>query len=291
MQDGKLTSFELFVGAGGLALGAQLAGFTSLGAVEWNKWACETIRSNKERGYPLVRDWDVHETDVRSFDWSSVKSPVDVLAGGPPCQPFSIGGNARAHEDSRDMFPAMIEAVRNLTPKAFVVENVKGLLRSQFADYYQYILLRLEFPERVRLSGETWLEHLRRLQRAKSSAPQRAEELTYNVISTLANAADYGVPQRRERVFVVGFRSDLGVKWSFPSPTHSREALLWSQREGGEYWKRHNLESFGVGKAPKRPKDKRLPWRTVRDALQGLPCPEYSQRPQVIRMCRSRLPR
>ncbi len=273
MINDRLTSFELFAGAGGLALGAQLAGFHSLGTVEWNKWACNTIKMNQQRGYPLVEDWSVHEMDVRDFRWDSISEEVDLLAGGPPCQPFSLGGVARAHEDERDMFPAMIAAVRVVKPRAFVVENVKGLLRSQFSDYFQYILLRLEFPERGVRPEETWVDHLRRLQKAKSSSPQPREELTYNVISTLVNAADYGVPQKRERVFIVGFRSDLKIEWSFPEPTHSVEMLKWSQREGGEYWKRHPSAPRSFVRSSAKPNDGRLPWVTVRDALQGLPDP------------------
>lgn len=273
MINDKLTSFELFAGAGGLALGAQLAGFNSLGVVEWDKWACQTIRENKKDNYPLVKNWNVHEMDVREFDWTSIKEEVDLLAGGPPCQPFSLAGNAKAYNDNRDMFPAMISAVSALKPRAFVVENVKGLLRPQFADYFQYILLRLEFPERQIRVGETWDQHLRRLQKAKTAAPQPDSELTYNVVSTLVNAADYGVPQKRERVFIVGFRSDLGIKWSFPKPTHSLQALKWSQRPNGEYWKRHQIDPTVFYKNVTKPRDERLPWRTVRDALYLLPDP------------------
>ncbi len=275
MLDGKPTSFELFAGAGGLALGTELAGFKSLGTVEWDRWACETLLDNQRNGYPLVQRWGIHCMDVRDFDWSSVKKEVDLLAGGPPCQPFSIGGKSRANDDMRDMFPAMISAVHALKPRAFVVENVKGLLRAQFSDYYQYVLLRLEFPERPIHPYETWVDHLHRLQKAKSSSNAPYNELTYNVIPTLANAADYGVPQRRERVFIVGFRSDLGIEWSFPNPTHSLDALRWAQREGGEYWEKHGLKPKDGYPAcrPKRKPDA-LPWVTVRDALQGLPAPE-----------------
>lgn len=274
MIDGKPTSFELFAGAGGLALGTELAGFTSLGTIEWDKWACGTMLENQRSAYPLVQGWNVHCMDVRDFDWASIDEDVDLLAGGPPCQPFSIGGRGRANDDMRDMFPAMISAVHALKPRAFIVENVKGLLRSQFSDYYQYILLRLEFPERPIRARETWVDHLRRLQKAKTSGDASFNELTYNVIPTLVNAADYGVPQRRERVFIVGFRSDLGVEWSFPNPTHSLAALKWSQREGGEYWARHGIEQVGQkSHTTKKPTDGALPWMTVRDALRGLPAP------------------
>lgn len=274
MIDGRPTSFELFAGAGGLALGTELAGFRSLGTIEWDKWACNTMLENQRNAYPLVQGWDIRCMDVRDFDWSFVGEDVDLLAGGPPCQPFSIGGRGRANDDTRDMFPAMIAAVHALKPRAFIVENVKGLLRSQFSDYYQYILLRLEFPERPIRPRETWVDHLRRLQKAKTSGDAPLGELTYNVIPTLVNAADYGVPQRRERVFIVGFRSDLGIEWSFPNPTHSLAALKWSQRDGGEYWARHGIECAKPSSCnAKRPVDGTLPWVTVRDALRGLPAP------------------
>lgn len=275
MIDGKPTSFELFAGAGGLALGVQLAGFTSLGAVEWNKWACDTMRFNRDSGYPLTAHWLVHEMDARNFDWESISEEVDLLAGGPPCQPFSIGGRGRAHSDTRDMFPTMIDAVCALKPRAFVVENVKGLLREQFSDYYQYVLLRLEFPERSIRRDETWVDHLHRLCKEKSLAASSRGELTYRVAATLVNAANYGVPQKRERVFIVGFRSDLSIRWSFPSPTHSLNALKRDQLKSGSYWERHNMKppmSAHAGSAP-IPDDGLKPWRTVRDALTGLPKP------------------
>lgn len=278
-----MNSIELFAGVGGLAMGCELAGFTPLAVIEWNKWACETIRENQERDFPLVRHWPLREGDVRDFDWSSVTEPVDLVAGGPPCQPFSLGGKHRAHGDRRDMFPAAVDFVRRLRPRAFIFENVKGLTRSSFANYFQYILLQLEFPEVMARAGETWAEHLGRLQAEKSSGQRRRSGLIYNVVPTLVNAADYGVPQRRERVFIVGFRADLGVEWSFPRPTHSLDTLLHDQWVSGDYWRRHRLSAPVV---PQKfadrahaleqsllPPDTR-PWRTVRDALMGLPDPE-----------------
>lgn len=282
MIDGRLTSFELFAGAGGLALGAELAGFQSLGIVEWDKWACETVRDNRRNAHPLVSGWAVHEGDVRDFPWSSIEENVDLLAGGPPCQPFSLRGAARAHADNRDMFPAMISAVRALTPRAFIVENVEGLLRKQFSDYFRYILLCLEFPERVAREGETWFDHLSRLAREKEKTNPSASELTYTVTSTLVNAADYGVPQKRERVFIVGFRSDLEVSWSFPSPTHSWDALLYAQRRDGEYWSWHGLPSPSRCPEIEKPNGEMLPWRTVRDALSGLPEAKMSDTGEVF---------
>lgn len=281
-----MKSVELFAGAGGLAMGCELAGFEPLAVVEWDKWACDTIRENQKSGFPLVADWALHEGDVRGFDWASITDQVDLLAGGPPCQPFSMGGKHRAYDDNRDMFPATVDVVRRLKPKAFIVENVKGLTRSTFANYYQYILLQLEFPDVPPRKDEDWYDHLLRLQAERTSGRKKESGLSYNVVPTLVNAADYGIPQKRERVFIVGFRSDLGIEWSFPKATHSLDALLHDQWVTGVYWERHGIP---VNQRPSMPvkfasrvrklRDNllpidTLPWRTVRDALDGLPEPQ-----------------
>lgn len=281
-----MKAVELYAGAGGLAMGISLAGFTPLAVVEWDKWACDTIRENQRRGFPLLADWPLHEGDVRQFDWSSITEDVDLLAGGPPCQPFSMGGKHKAHDDSRDMFPATVDIVRRLRPKAFIVENVKGLTRATFANYYQYILLQLEFPEVPARRNEEWFDHLLRLQAERASGRQRGRKLTYNVNPTLVNAADYGVPQKRERVFIVGYRSDLNVDWNFPRPTHSYERLLYDQWVTGEYWDRHSISRRARPTIPSslEPKVRKLaatlppmntlPWRTVRDAIGDIPNPQ-----------------
>lgn len=278
-----LKAIELFAGAGGLGMGLDLVGFKPLAVVEWDRWACDTIRENKRRRHPLVVDWPLHERDVRTFDLSGLPTDIDLVAGGPPCQPFSIGGKHGAHGDERDMFPATVEVVRKLRPRAFIIENVKGLTRSSFANYFQYILLQFEFPEIVRGENESWAEHLARLQKRKTSGSRSG--LAYNVVTTLVNAANYGVPQRRERVFIVGFRDDQQVRWSFPPPTHSHGALLVSQWVTGEYWDRHcrpiptipsNLVVTidKLRKSNFRPDAWSSPWTTVRDALRDIPDPE-----------------
>ncbi len=281
-----MKSVELFAGAGGLAMGAGLAGFEPEVVVEWDKGACDTIRLNQARGFPLTADWPLHEGDVRSFDWSSVSGTVDLLAGGPPCQPFSMGGKHRAHDDERDMFPATVEVVRQLRPRAFIVENVKGLTRASFASYFQYIQLQFEFPEVKRRRNETWFGHLARLQAEHTSGALHSKGLTYNVVATLVNAANFGVPQKRERVFIVGFRSDLGVDWSFPAESHSHAALLREQWVTGAYWERHSIPKKDRPAPPQDIKsvlqrlsqdalfDNARPWRTIRDALVGLPDPQ-----------------
>ena len=280
-----MNAVELFAGAGGLALGVGLAGFRPLAVVEWDKWACDTVRLNQARGYPLVEDWPLHEGDVRDFDWSCITEPVDLLAGGPPCQPFSMGGKHMAHDDKRDMFPATVEIVRRLRPRAFIVENVKGLTRASFASYFQYIQFQLEFPEVNRRQNETWFDHLMRLHAEHSSGRLHVHGLTYNIIPTLVNAANYGVPQKRERVFLVGFRNDLGVDWSFPEPTHGQVALFQDQWITGSYWDRHEVAKRDRPEPPPASAvhshvmtqqqlfDGVQPWRTIRDALVGLPDP------------------
>lgn len=280
-----MRSVELFAGAGGLAMGCEIAGFEHLAVVEWDKWACDTVRENKRRGYPLLTSWNLHEGDVREFDWDSLPKDIELLSGGPPCQPFSIGGKHSAQADKRDMFPATVEVIRRLRPKAFIVENVKGLTRATFANYFHYIQLQLEFPQLPPIGDEDWSMHLKRLQEERTSGKSKGTGLTYNVVPTLVNAANYGVPQKRERVFLVGFRDDLGVEWSFPDPTHSYEALLHDQWVTGAYWSRHGLsmpevptklvgrvEKLRTGKTPLTT----LPWRTVRDAIHDLPDPESS---------------
>jgi len=280
-----MKSLELFAGVGGLAMGCELAGFTPAAVVEWNKWACETIRENQERAFPLVQHWPLHEGDVRDFDWDCLSKSIDLVSGGPPCQPFSLGGKHRANGDRRDMFPAAVEFVRRLRPRAFIFENVKGLTRSSFSNYFHYILWQLEFPEIGKREGEDWQDHARRLQIEKSARGDHGGALVYNVQPKLVNAADYGVPQRRERVFIIGFRSDLGIEWSFPRPTHGFDALLHDQWVTGAYWRRHGIDALP---APERFADRvRLlrdsflppdvkPWRTVRDALSDLPEPTSS---------------
>ena len=281
-----LNSVELFAGAGGLGLGMSLAGFRHVAVLEWDRWACDTIRENQRRGHPLVSNWSLHEGDVRGFNYEGLDSSIDVVAGGPPCQPFSICGKHGAFLDRRDMLPITVDVVRRLRPRAFIIENVKGLLRESFASYFAYVILRLEFPEIVAKEDESWEQHLRRLQREKTSGMRTG--LTYNVVFQLLNAANHGVAQKRERVFIVGFRDDLGISWSFPRSTHSLEALLVDKWVTSDYWDRHRLSKRERGTMPASLKPRvadlqqrslcsigeRQPWRTVRDAIEGLPDPE-----------------
>lgn len=276
-----MQSIELFVGAGGLGIGASQAGFNPIAVIDWDKWACDTIRQNQNRRLLPFSKWPLHEADVSKFDFRSVAKTVDLITGGPPCQPFSLGGLHQAFLDKRDMFPQAIRAVRELRPRAFVFENVKGLTRATFANYLEYIRLQLRHPDLIARKDEPWLEHLGRLEDYETRG--RHNGLHYQVVMRVLNAADYGVPQRRERVFIVGFRSDLGVEWHFPEPTHTQEAMLWSQWRSNAYWDLHRVSKMdrpdptGVAMrsaAKLRALPRREPWQTVRDAISDLPDPE-----------------
>jgi len=224
-----MQAFELFAGCGGLAKGLELAGFKHAGLLEINRQACESLRMNFD---PRI----VHEIDVRKVDFRSFEG-IDLVSGGPPCQPFSLGGLAKACDDRRDMFPQAARAIAEMRPRAFVFENVKGLLRQKFAPYFQYVLHRLMFPECRQSAGESWKHHADRLAAIANGAPYAG--LRYRVAYKLLNAADYGVPQVRERVFIVGLREDIRGDWAWPEKT-----------------------------CPKR-EDR----RTIREALKGVPDP------------------
>lgn len=281
-----INGIEIFSGAGGLATGLGLAGVNHKAFVEWNPDACKTLRENYDSSL-------VHEGDIRDFDFSNF-SGVDVIAGGPPCQPFSLGGKAKGNEDTRDMFPSAIRSIRELLPKAFFFENVKGLLRESFSDYLNYILLQLKFPTVVGKEGN-WETHKKSIITLSKTIPLNEK---YDVQIHLVNAADYGVPQKRERVVIVGIRKDLNKQWSLPAATHSLDSLLWDKYVTGSYWERHGialskkiLDSYLPIKQQLENKygffpPELKPWVTMRDAFSGMPSLEdssYFSNEHVIR--------
>lgn len=276
-----IASLELFAGAGGLALGSARAGFSHHAVLEWDKNACDTLRANKVGNMEAVRDWNIVEGDVRDYDFATHRDRIAAIFGGPPCQPFSVGGKHLGHTDTRNMFPEAVRAIREVRPQAFVFENVKGLLRPNFANYYSYIIHQLRYPEVGPIGDEEWVDHLARLERLYTSG--RDAGLRYNVVYEIRNAANFGVPQRRERVFVVGIRSDLGVEYSFPHGHYTQDALLYDQFVSGAYWERHSIPKAKRSSCPSRLK-RRVeqlvpcmretlgePWQTVRDAIGDLP--------------------
>jgi DNA (cytosine-5)-methyltransferase 1 len=257
------------------------SGFRHLLAVEFDRQACRTLRAGEAIRYdpevpgplPTKLDdaWPLWEGDVHDVGFDRWAGQVDVVAGGVPCQPWSLGGAHKGFEDRRNLWPELFRCVRETKPKAIIAENVKGLLRPSFKPYYDYIIRELSAPFEQRVEGEDWRDHDRRL--AKLRDDDDYDPTTrYDVKFKLVNAADYGVPQVRWRVFVVAFRKDLGLDdWEFPEKAHSEAALLHVQASG-EYWARYGI-------APRReilpevlpPKDGRKPWRTVRDVLTDEP--------------------
>lgn len=275
------TSIELFTGGGGLALAMHQAGFRHLLAVEFDRRACATLRMNEAEDHrePPARPggrsggWPLVEDDIHLVDFTRWAAEVDVIAGGVPCQPWSLGGVHKGYDDRRNLWPELFRCVRETRPRAIVAENVKGLLRPSFRAYYEYIMRELAAPFEERVAGEDWRDHDRRLAKAledRDADPERR----YDVKFMLVNAADYGVPQIRYRVFVVAFRRDLGlVGWRFPPPTHS-EAALWRDQASGRYWKRHRIPPRpGLAPLQLPVSDRTLPWLTLRDAIGDLPEP------------------
>ncbi|MDY6803822.1 MAG: DNA cytosine methyltransferase [Cyanobacteriota bacterium] len=278
-----MKSLELFAGAGGLSLGIAQAGFDRELVIEINADACKTLRLNQQKLFPHAIN-PIYCGDVKSYNFSRIAAEIDLLAGGPPCQPFSNGGKHKGNSDRRDLFPQFIRALRELKPKAILIENVKGLLRKSFADYFNYLILQLTYPEFTIETDETWLEHFHRLQNYRIKG--RKEGLAYQVSFRLLNAADYGIPQKRERVFIIGFRSDLNLKPLFPAPTHSQESLFYSKWVTEEYWLKHQMKkpepspklASKIGKMQSLlfpPEAQR--WLTVRDAIRDLPDPTLGE--------------
>jgi DNA (cytosine-5)-methyltransferase 1 len=236
---------------------------------EFNAHAADSLRANAAR-----HGWPQALGDVRDVSWREA-APVglSLVAGGPPCQPFSFGGKAEGSADAREMWPEAIRAVRELQPEAFLFENVKGLLRPVFADYVSWVTEHLARPLLPRRTGESHAEHLARISRM---------EKDYDVSAFLLDAADYGVPQRRHRVFFVGMRRDLGAAFVPPQPTHSRARLAWDKWATGEYWESRGLRRPEPGRddapeiriAEQALKEGKAPggaaWRTCRDAFAGL---------------------
>lgn len=276
-----LRSVELFAGGGGMALGMHGAGFEHEALVEIDTRACAVLRRNAEFRPELWKVDAVQEIDVRSWLKQVPKDDltnIDLIAGGPPCQPFSIAGARAGHNDDRNMFPAAIETVGMLRPKIVVFENVPGLLQPQFIAYYDYLRAWLARPHIRPYGEETWAEHYGRLLKSRSGS-------AYHVYREVIHAADFGVPQARTRVFLMAIRSDiLGARtWPGVVTSHSRESLLWDQWVSGAYWSEHGLPIpasvparcrtavHAVRKRAERPITER--WQTVRDLLSGLPQP------------------
>lgn len=173
-----IRTVELFAGAGGLALGLELAGLTTEALIEIDKAACETLKHNRPQ-------WNVINEDVRNIDFSKYKG-VDVVTGGFPCQAFSYAGKKLGFDDVRGtMFFEFARAIKEIRPKMFIGENVRGLINHDNGRTLKTIIDILT-------------------------------EMGYNVRYELLNAVNYGVPQKRERIIIVGTLPEY--EFNFPKP-------------------------------------------------------------------------
>lgn len=266
---------ELFTGLGGLALGLDRAGFDHELLVESDPRAARTLASNR-----VARTSTVHAGDVRELDWGKdVSTPLDLLAAGVPCQPFSQAGVLAGPADERNMFPSTFDAVRSLRPKAVMIENVRGLAHRRFRSFLDYVVDALSVPYLCSGLSEGWVAHHARLRRALSRPPA-LDAWRYRVSWRLINTADYGVAQKRVRVIIVAVRADCEGEFVWPRPTHAQEGLLRDQLDGF-YWRDHRLPPRSWVLKPgtrerlgKWPHPARLDrWRTVRDVIADLPLP------------------
>lgn len=189
--DEDLLAAEPFCGAGGLSLGLDRAGFAHIWAGDKNKHAVATYRA----AFPDVPTLKVAVTGDEELPIEPGR--LDLIAAGPPCQPFSNAGDKKGEWDPRDGFPALLKLVERYQPKAILIENVKGLMQKRHLHYVEAVVASL----------------------------MRAG---YCVKRRVLQAADFGVPQRRERVFFVCFRDGAAnARFRWPEPTHSVEALVW----------------------------------------------------------------
>lgn len=175
----QLTSVEICAGAGGQALGLEMAGFGHEALVEIEPPACQTLRLNRP-------EWNVLEEDLLEWSGAAYKG-VDLLAGGVPCPPFSKAGKQLGAEDERNLFPKAIDLVDEIRPKAVMLENVRGLMDAVFATY-------------------------------RNDVETQLKKLGYTPAWRLLNASDYGVSQLRPRVVFVGIRNDLAENFHWPVP-------------------------------------------------------------------------
>ncbi len=272
-----LRAVDIFSGAGGLAKGVALAGFDTIGGYDFDSASCATLRRNLAERKSAAA-FEVLEADISGVEFSRHQDQIALLSGGPPCQPFSVGGKHVAQGDMRDQFPQAVRAVREIRPKAFMFENVAGLMRPRFRPYFEYIRLQLTHPEIGQDEAENWEDHFYRLQEYHTEGDRSG--LHYRVLVSCVNAADYGVPQQRSRVFFVGFQQGLGARWHFPQPTHSKAALL-NEQTSGRYWERHkvhsgyHLHSLAMIESQMLFDEagECLPWMTTRDAITDLVTP------------------
>lgn len=190
---------ELFAGAGGLAIGLEKAGIKCVALNEIDKWACKTLRENRP-------NWNVLEGDIKSFDFTKYKDEVDIVTGGFPCQSFSYAGKRLGLDDARGtLFYEFARVVKEVNPPICLGENVKGLLSHDKGKTIQGMISILD-------------------------------EIGYNVVPVkVLKAIYYNVPQKRERVILVGIRKDIDVKYNYPKQHTKIYNLIDALKKGDLY--------------------------------------------------------
>lgn len=174
-----------------MTLGLALAGLSPDHLFEIDKHCCETLQHNSEGEEPAITG-KIHREDVSLVDWSTIQKPVRLLSGGPPCQPFSMGGKHLAERDGRNQFPATLRAIRKLRPAVVLLENVPGLARDSFRPYLDYIQRQLALPSVAPRHDELWEDHDARIRQHQQSGDREPE---YHVQRWILNAADYWVAE------------------------------------------------------------------------------------------------
>lgn len=190
---------ELFAGAGGLAIGLEKAGIKCVALNEIDKWACQTLRENRPT-------WNVLEGDIKDLNFDEYRNEVDVVTGGFPCQAFSYAGKQLGFEDARGtLFYEFARVVKEVNPPICIGENVRGLLSHD--------------------KGKTLAGMISIL-----------DEIGYNVVPVqVLKAIHYRVPQKRERLILVGVRKDIDIKYKYPKPHQSIYNLSDALKKGRLY--------------------------------------------------------
>ncbi|MDO5973196.1 DNA (cytosine-5-)-methyltransferase [Flavivirga jejuensis] len=200
---------ELFAGAGGLAVGMEKSGLKCVALNEIDKWACQTLRINRPH-------WNVLEGDIKEFNFSKYRDSVDVVTGGFPCQAFSYAGKKLGLNDARGtLFYEFARVVKEVNPPICIGENVRGLLSHE--------------------KGKT-LEGMISI----------LDEIGYNIVPVkVLKAINYKVPQKRERLILVGVRKDISIKYEYPKP-HNKVYNLKDALKKGELFKKNVPKSEGA---------------------------------------------
>lgn len=187
---------ELFAGAGGLAIGLEKAGLKCVALNDVDKWACQTLRENRP-------NWNVLEGDIKNFKFTDYKNKVDVVTGGFPCQAFSYAGKKLGLKDARGtLFYEFARVVKEVNPSICIGENVRGLLSHDKGKTLQGMISILD-------------------------------EIGYNVVPIkVLKAVDYKVPQKRERLILVGIRKDIDIPFEYPKPYPKTYTLKDALKKG-----------------------------------------------------------